>query len=1106
MSAHPSAASIVAQEKRRRQKRRRRWLTITGVVVGLGLFITFGLPPIIRAQAVKRLSVELHREVAIEKIRINPFELSVAIEGLAIKDRDGSPFTSWKRLYVNFDSSSFFTGEWRFQEISLDGFSQRVAIAKDGAFNFADLIPPPAPAAPAPAKPDAAKSAAPAKPPRPIRIASLSVTSAAFAFADASRAQPFATDVGPLTFTLKNFLTAGDPKAPYEFSAVTEAGETFSWKGTVSIDPVRSAGEFSIGKIALKKYAPYYADRINADLLDGSLDLSAHYAIDLAESSRQLALTDAVIKLSRLQVAARGTTTPLIDLPSFTIDGLSADGLKPSATIRRIALDGGRLTVVREKDGSINLLNLLVVPSVPAPSALTPAPTVAPVSASAPTPAVALTAAPTAATTAPAALPDVKLAEFALTGLAIDIEDRTTPKPAKNSIGRLDVSVKNFSLAEPAALIALKLSVATLPGGTIDVEGTAAREPLTAELAVKIAALPLASATPYVEPLLNINIAGGSLSVDGKARLTGKVAGFQGDVVVDKFALVDGAKAEDFVAFSQFAIRGIDAISEPLTANIAEISLTNPSARIVVNADKTTNLATILRSKPAPVSAPATDSPDANSPAQPAASSTSADPVTPTAVPASVAVATTASGPAPIWSLGKFTLTNGSVTFSDRSIKPAARIALDHFSGSVTGLSSADMQRADVDISGKFNGTGTIALTGKLDLKAAMLTPGAFTDITVDVKNVDLSPISPYVGTYAGYELARSGLTIDIKTHLTERKIDSANVVTLNQFTFGAPTNSPEATKLPVRLGVALLKDMDGNIVIDLPVQGSLDDPNFKIGRVVLRVVVNLLVKAATSPFSLIGAAFGGGGDELAYQNFSPGAATPLDSELGKLATLRKALKNRPALNLDITGSYDPEADLPAVRDQILTKQVRFRLWQEARAKNPDTPEPADVTVSPEDEARIIGLFVAERYPAGVPTIAPNGSVEPPPPLYVSFPQTQPKPKTSPVIRRNRSIGSAAQTAPKTKKTEPLKPVVLAPAGSSTPTPGGAAPLTLADARRALAGGIPVSEDDLRQLAADRAQHVRDALLAGGEIDAGRLFLTPPAPEGKGAKVFLQLR
>jgi uncharacterized protein involved in outer membrane biogenesis len=247
-----------------------------------------------------------------------------------------------------------------------------VAIAKDGSFNFADLIPPAA-------EPVAAPPAAATKPPRPLRISQLNVSAAALAFTDASRARPFATAVGPLNFTLKNFVTAGDPKAPYAFSAATEAGETLAWKGTVSIDPVRSTGEFNVGQLSLKKYAPYYAGLINADLLDGALDISGRYVLDLTEGARQLALSEGAIKLSRFQLAARGATTPLIDLPSFAIEGLNADGLKPSATIARIALVGGRISVVRETNGSLNLLNLLAA-SAPRPAATptTPAAALAP--------------------------------------------------------------------------------------------------------------------------------------------------------------------------------------------------------------------------------------------------------------------------------------------------------------------------------------------------------------------------------------------------------------------------------------------------------------------------------------------------------------------------------------------------------------------------------------------------------------------------------------------------------------------------------------------------------------------------------------------------------
>jgi hypothetical protein len=1047
----PKIQDLRAEQSHRDQSRRRlrRCLVAIGVVVLLVLFGFFGLPPIVKAQAVKHLSAALGREVTIERVRINPLVLSVAVEGLAIKDRDAGPFVGWKRLYVNFDSWSLFTGEWRFQEIELNGFSSRVVLHKDGTFNFSDLIPAPAASAPPPATSS--------KPSRPIRIGKLTIISAAFGFTDEGRPTPFSTEVAPLSFTIEDFRTVDGPGAPYAFAATTEAGESFDWRGTLSVNPVRSTGEFSIGKLALKKYAPYYADRMRADILDGTLDVAAHYTIDLTEGARVLGLNNGVIKLSNLQVAERGVSSPAIELPALTITGISADGVKPSAGIQRISLAQAHLRVRREADGALNLLTMLTPEKAPA------------------APAVIATAAPAAS--APVALPDVKLDEFAITGLVVDFEDHTTPTPAKNSIEKLDLSVKHVSLSEAAAPVAINLAVVLASGGELTAEGSAAREPLAANLMVKATALSLSGLTPYIEPFLNLRIASGTVSLSGKADVAGSATAFQGDVSVDQFAVLDGAQAEDFAKFTSLAIRGIDVTTEPLAAKIAEITLVDPAGRFVINADKSTNFATVLRSSAAtPEPKPASG----RSPARKTAAS--------------------AAGPSPAWSLGKFTLTNGSFALTDRSIKPAVQTALNQFSGTVTGLSSADLQRGDVDFHGKVDGIGSIAITGKLNARAVTPAPDAATDLVIDARSVDLSPLSPYIGTYAGYELARGSLTLDVKSHLGQRKIDSANVITLNQFTLGQATNSPEATKLPVRLGVALLKDIDGNIVIDVPVKGSLDDPDFKIGRVVLRVIVNLLTKAAVSPFSLIGAMFGGGGDELAYQEFALGEVNPLPAEAAKIETLRKALKARPALNLDITGSFDPAADQDALRQQQLTRQLRVKLWEERRVQDPATPPPEQIELSPEDETRLVTKLFAEKFPAGA-VVKPDGTA-----MAVPSPKSEAHPeRTEPrAYHRGQPIRRPV-FEPKPAPRSIVPPSSIVNVSKDMQVQGISAAPTLADMRRLLAADLVVSDDDLRQLATARAQQVR-ALLESGQIAPERLFLTPVPVPPKGARVLLQLK
>ena len=167
------------------------------------------------------------------------------------------------------------------------------------------------------------------------------------------------------------------------------------------------------------------------------------------------------------------------------------------------------------------------------------------------------------------------------------------------------------------------------------------------------------------------------------------------------------------------------------------------------------------------------------------------------------------------------------------------------------------------------DGVGPASITGTINPFSGTQT----NDIKVSVKDMDLTPASPYSGRFAGYRIAEGKLNLDLAYELVGKKLQSKNVITLDQFTFGEKVDSPDATHLPVRLGIAILKDREGKIVLDVPIEGSLDDPKFRIGKVVWRAIVNILVKVATSPFSLLGALFGGGGEELGYQDFAAGSA-----------------------------------------------------------------------------------------------------------------------------------------------------------------------------------------------------------------------------------------
>jgi hypothetical protein len=393
------------------------------------------------------------------------------------------------------------------------------------------------------------------------------------------------------------------------------------------------------------------------------------------------------------------------------------------------------------------------------------------------------------------------------------------------------------------------------------------------------------------------------------------------------------------------------------------------------------------------------------------------------------------------------------------------------------------------------DGAGPIAITGKLNPLAAQPT----VDLKVDFKNVDLQPLSPYSGKYAGFELARGKLTVDVKLSVDGKKIDSANVVTLNQFTFGAATNSPDATGLPVRLGVALLKDMDGNIVIDLPVQGSTDDPNFRIGRVVMRVIVNLLTKAAVSPFALLGSMFGGGGDELGFQEFVVGTAVLQPTEITKLETMVKALTNRPGLSVDIEGSYDAAADAYALKRVKLADTVRRSIWEAKRATNPNIATPEQLEITPEENAAMVKQLFDAKFPPGTQF----GTPLPPPPTVVA-------PPPPPVGWFKRIIYAITFKAKRDQRAAAAETARLSAERDKAAAAAVAAGLPLEEMTGRLAEAVVVGEEDLNALAQARAQTVRDYFARTGGIAADRLFLAKAkadaATAGKGPRVFLNLQ
>jgi len=485
------------------------------------------------------------------------------------------------------------------------------------------------------------------------------------------------------------------------------------------------------------------------------------------------------------------------------------------------------------------------------------------------------------------------------------------------------------------------LAAAGIQGnGKLDLKGAFTPQPLTVKTSVDLSELNVASFAPYAASSLNATVRAITLGAKGNAEFAAAAGSapmkvnWKGGVEVTGVDLQDRVNKDDFLNWKRLGFTGMDVsvAGDKIGAKLGDIALEDFYGRVLLNAQGRLNVMDLVA---APGQAGGSITQDTQTPGRSAA-------------PPPAAPAAKGGGGMPDISVNSVTLNRGRMTFTDRFVKPNYVAELSSIEGSITAVSSTNPQPAKVKVTGRVYTTAPLSISGVVQPFAKFL----LLDLKASAKGVDLPRFNTYSAKYVGYPIKRGKLSVDLEYKIKDRALQATNHVVLNQLTFGDKTNSPDATKLPVLLAVALLKDSRGNIDINLPISGSLDDPEFSVGGIVVRVLLNLVVKAVTSPFSLLASAFGGG-EELSYVEFAPGSAVLTEDSQQRIDTLTKALTDRPALKMDISGRADPKTDMEGLRQAWVDGKIRSA---KAAATTPrgKKPNPAGVEVSGAERAKYL--------------------------------------------------------------------------------------------------------------------------------------------------------
>ena len=997
------------------------WVRKAAIAAG-ALLVLWGflgfvvLPGVLRPAVVKKLAERLHRPVSLRKLSINPFALSATLEGLDVRDRDGRPFLSFESLYVNAEASSVLRGGPVLRAITLAKPAITLSRNADGRYNVQDLIEEFSKPKPEDGKPlrfslnnirveggsvdfdDRPKKTAHAVRDVRIGIPFLSnipskveittepvfeakvngapfalhgktkpfsetrettvdlnledvdlpfylayvpaetrskLTSArldaklAFSFHQPRAGPPalvvsgtvglrkvvlsfasrpaFDVVLSEATVALEGLSTEQGRPAALKISAKGDAGEVLQSAGAFTLEPLALEGTLSVGGVPLKRYTALLDEYAPIVMDDGVLALETRYRYATGKDANTT-LSGLSVEVKTPRLRKKSEKEPFFRAASLSIADTSLDLAKHTFVLGRLESAAGVLAVAREKDGNADLLELVPGPAPGAPPA-------------------------------PSAPWDVTLKKVALHEYTVKIDDRSLSRPARYALTKTDFVLEDLSTAKGSkGPLAVRFGVDGK--GTASAKGSIGFKPMFADLRVDVKGVDLVPIQAYVLQDLRLDLARGAVSASGTLAIREDASGkasvvYAGSTVVADILALDPSTQLDFVKWETLSASGLKAGYNPLFFEAKQVAVAAPGCDLTIESDGTLNLRKVMGG-PEPAHEDET-------------------------VAAAGAVAGTSAPPAvmPV-RIDEMTLQGGRIGLADHLIKPNYAATLANLSGRVTGLSSKDGTVAQLDLRGNLASRSPLEVSGAINPLAA----AQFADVKASFRDIDLPSFTPYSGKYAGYAIAGGSLTLEVVYKLENRKLSASNRFLVNQFNFGEKVESKDATNLPVRLAVSLLKDKDGVIDLDLPIEGSLDDPKFRIGRVIWKILGNLIAKAATAPFALLGKLLGGKGEEYASVDFADGAGTLDETAKKKLDALGKALHDRPELRLQATGRSSGEKDLEGLRSLRVERKLKAQKLPDLAKKGGAPASVDDVVVeAAERETYLRKAYRKEKFP-----------------------------------------------------------------------------------------------------------------------------------------------
>ena len=569
-------------------------------------------------------------------------------------------------------------------------------------------------------------------------------------------------------------------------------------------------------------------------------------------------ITNAVVAINNLRIKPKERARDIFTLKHFALNKITMYPLRNNIYISDIGVDDLYLHVKRQKDKSIDWNHYIEINS-----GKTQKKNGAPL--------------------------NLFVKQFSLKNANMAFVDNSLNKSVSNSIDKLNLQLLDLN-ASANSLMQYALDFQVNKQGLVQAEGQLQHTPLKEEGDFNISQISLEEITPYLQQSTYLDVEEGYFSATGKIRYekSKKNADLyvNGSAALSSFFIYNSLEKKLLFSLNRLDINDYTFELMPNRFHINGIDVNAFYVDAEIDKNKVLNFSQLLKET--------NSTKEQNK--QRVKGKSQSFPV----------------------KIDKIKVASGSARFQDYSIPIKFKTDIHNLNGVIYSVTNMKGENTLVNLDGEIDKYGSTKIKGSLQSQ----NPKKFTDITMNFKNLDLSAMSGYSASFAGYKIDSGKLFLDLGYNIVNSKLHGSNKVVIKKIKFGDEVEDENATHLPLGFVIALLEDENGVIDIDMPVEGDVDKPDFKYGKLVWNTFSNLVTQAVTAPFRFLGAMLGMDTKELDSVAFESGESKISPMQREKLDKLAVVMRKRPKLILKVHGVYDKRSDKKALQREKLIALV----------------------------------------------------------------------------------------------------------------------------------------------------------------------------------------